>query len=56
MILSSMGGLKISSMEHLWLVGTNLEAEVANKSATTFCNLGIEFILKTLKCAIKFHT
>ena len=43
-------------MEYLLLVGTNLEEEVSNKSAATFCNLGIEFILKSLKFAIKFHT
>ena len=41
-------------MEHLLLVGTNLEAKTATKSAATFCNLGIEFILKALKYEIKF--
>ena len=35
---------KINSIEHLLLVKNNLEAEVANKSAATFCHLGIAFI------------
>ena len=39
-ILSSTAGLKINSIEHLLLVGTNLATEVANKSAAAFFNLG----------------
>ena len=37
--------LKSNSIEHLLLEGTSLAAEVANKSAAAFFNLGIETIL-----------
>jgi hypothetical protein len=36
--------------------GKSLEATLANKSASTLFNLGIEFILKAENLFIKFHT
>ena len=49
-------GLKISSIAHFLLVGTNLAAKTTQNSAATFYNLGIEFILKALKHEIRFQT
>ena len=43
-------------MEHLLLVGANIDAEVANKLVAVFYNLGTTFILKELKCIVKLHT
>ena len=46
----------MSSIPHLLLVGTNLAKETTKKSTAAFYNLGIEFILKALKCEIGFQT
>ena len=43
-MLSGTKGLKINSIEHLLFEGTNLAAEVANKLADAFFNLGIDTI------------
>ena len=44
-MLSRTKGLKRNSIEHLVFVGTNLAADVANKSAAAFFALGIEEII-----------
>ena len=56
MTLSGIYGLKINSIEHLLLVGTNLAASVANESTAAFCSLGIELILKEVKFVISSST
>ena len=43
--MSRIEGLKSNSIEHLLFEGTNLAAEVAIKSATTFFILGMDTIL-----------
>ena len=46
-------GSKINSMEHRLLVGTSLEAGVANKSDAACFSLGIETILNASKFIIR---
>ena len=54
--MSGTEGLKSNSIEHLLLKGTSLTAEVANKSATAFFNLGIDTILNERKFVRKSNT
>ena len=49
-------GLKSNSIEHLLFEGTNLTAEVANKSAASFFSLGMDTILKAYFFYSKSHT
>ena len=44
-MLSGTAGLKSNSIEHLLFEGINLAVDVANKSAATFFNLGIDTVL-----------
>ena len=55
-MLSGTEGLKSNSIEHRLLEGTNLVAEVPNRSAVAFLSLGMDTMLNALEHLSKSHT